>query len=161
MTVYIDADRNILPTSEGAAHTLLVSIKNGCLLAMLRAVDRETFHTQARLVGLLETRDENGKKIHRTHPNVDLAESDPSAKDVRIAQMPVVERSPGVIDPRYHVNFRLNAYATGLGQWMDWAIPWSEHGVTIPPNNAEVVKSLYGIELIDPDTIANPRNWFS
>jgi len=77
------------------------------------------------------------------------------------------EVTPPVIDPRHHVNFRLSGSALtnedefGVLKWQKWAMAWTFGGSPDLDKNAnEDALKLYGVSLIDPDTISSAtRTW--
>lgn len=146
------------------------------LWCMIRATDKATFEAQALAVKL---------KVHET-PEVS-AVLDPETGDVITAAIPasgplvptagvtITEMGPLVLVPamldadgevttpafmdnRHHVNFWLDAATVARGEWMQWATDWTYYGKAIVPNSVEDGSSLYGIELIDPATVKQPRN---
>ena len=78
-----------------------------------------------------------------------------------------VEVTPPVVDARHHVNFRLSGSALtnedefGVLKWQKWAMAWTFSGDPDHDKNAnEDAMKLYGVSLIDPDTISSAtRIW--
>lgn len=78
------------------------------------------------------------------------------------------ELTAPVVDPRYHVNIRLNGYALEklnsdgtMPQWVETVVAWTTQGTPVAEKNAqEEARELYKVQLIDPATISSPsRIW--
>ena len=77
------------------------------------------------------------------------------------------EVTPAVMDNRYHLNMRIaepllsKSDETGYPLWQRTALLWMAYGQNVADiNNAERAKIVSGVEMIDPDSIANPdRVW--
>ena len=77
------------------------------------------------------------------------------------------ETTPAVMDGRYHLNMRIaepllsKADENGYPLWQKTALLWMAYGQDVDNvNNAERAKVVSGVEMIDPDSIANPdRVW--
>ena len=79
------------------------------------------------------------------------------------------EITPPVLDPRHHVNMRISEPALSVpdadfpsvASWVMTGIAWSVNGTDDEQiNAAESAKVLFGVALIDPDSINSPsRVW--
>lgn len=75
-------------------------------------------------------------------------------------------RKKAVMDNRHHLNLRIaepllsKTDDDGNVLWHLTAIIWMTKGADVAPNNAERAKEVYGVEMIDPESISKPaRVW--
>ena len=158
---------------------VLVTYSGGMLDATIRCDSREAFDAAALYAGLFYevmekvTDEETGEVTQVATGEIK------QAKGVYIDHIgPVmiqsaeydsegVETAPAVFDNRHHVNFRLVDTALegvdeyGVLKWHKWSMAWSIGGSPDDVINAEEeALKLYGVSLIDADTIRSPsRVW--
>ena len=171
MSVNIGTDESPVP--------VFVAMSGGMLDAYVRATDRATFDAAALVAGLTYevmqniTDPETGETTQE--PTGEIA----TAKGVEIHHIGSVELTPAVLDedgnvttpatfdPRHHANFRMGEPAVsrtnefGNLLWHVWGLAWTQGGTPdLQRNAAEDGRKLYGVTLIDPDTISIPaRVW--
>ena len=158
---------------------VFVNFNGGMLDATIRCDSREAFDAAALYAGLFYeamekvTDEETGEVTQVATGEIK------QAKGVYIDHIgPVmiqpaeydsegVEITPAVFDNRHHVNFRLVGTALegadeyGILKWHKWSMAWSLGGSPDDVINAEEeALKLYGVSLIDADTIRSPsRVW--
>lgn len=170
MTYNIGSDGNYVP--------VFVNVSGGVVDATIRCASLEVFEQIALLVGL---------KYEVTEDVIDPKTGEATkrgtgvylnAKGVEIDHIGPVKLSDEVLDEngdvvtpakwdtRHHVNFKLcppaseRLDAQGQPMWWQWALAWTINGQNENPNAAETAKVLYGVTLIDPETIRSPsRVW--
>jgi len=152
------------------------TMDRGNLWCMVRAYDKATFdgiavaaglkvftnYAQAEVLdpetGEVVTPDVGASGPLIPAPGVTITEMGNLVLTPAVINAEGVEITPDVIDGRFHANFWLNADLVAKGNWKQWALTWTANGHAVDPNSQEQGVAFQGIELIDPATVANPRN---
>lgn len=145
---------------------VFVRMTGGMLDAIVRATDASTFEAAARWA---ELKYEITETV--TDPETGETSEDGTGEWVVSPGVNIDVIGPVQVgetwDNRYHVNIRIADPALskvdeyGVLKWEKWAMAWTMGGEDDEQiNRAEVGKVLYGVSLIDPDTISSPsRVW--
>ena len=132
-----------------------VAIKDGVLLAMIRAENKATFDGAALAVGLRYISDD-GETI--TPRSVTITELGPYVISPATYDAEGNELTPAVLDNRYHVNAWVDLSRADNQLWQQWGPIWTLNGQPAAANADEVAYAYSGVELIDPATVRSPSN---
>lgn len=144
---------------------------------MVRADDKATFDAVALRVGVKRHQDPGSPEVvdeetgEVIRPAVEPSGPLVPVRGVTIAELgPMVltpgtyddegnELTPPVEDSRYHVNFWLPSNLVATDGWQKLVRKWRAAGTAVAQRNKnEQAIKADGIELLDPTTIATPRN---
>lgn len=155
---------SITVTDEnGDEYEAYVRVTGGMIDAIVRATDEATWVQGAVFYGLLVPAD--GDVV--LAPGVEISIIGPSVLAPATYSESGEVLTEAVVDSRHHVNLRIHGPAlektdeTGVPKWVRMVISWTKFGEAGGVSNAdEKSVELYGVELIDHDTISTPdRVW--
>jgi len=133
--------------------------RGGRIYAMIRAADEATLDAVALYAELLY-RDADDV-VHKA-PGIDLIRIGPMLLTAAVLDADGNETTAATFDPRFHANIivsepalsRLDEY--GVRKVEKWLLAWTLSGQADGQvNAAEEAKVLYGVSLINPETIAD------
>ena len=158
---------------------VFVEFSGGMVDATLRCIDEAAFTAAARHAELFyetmatvvdpdtfeETQEGTGEWVQSK--GIDITHLGPMMLTAGVYGDDGVETTAPTYDTRHHVNIRLSGTAAtnidgyGITKWHKWAMEWTMGGADGAQVNAsESAKTLYGVDLIDNETIKSPaRVW--
>lgn len=149
---------------------------NGAQIDLIcRATDEEAFISAAKLAGLMIQQSQTVVDPETGESVVELLDEWRWAAGISVMPVGAIQTvapvyddagdlvSAGEVAEGYHVNLRIRPPASlqvddlGRIKWQRVALMWSRYGADDPVQNAsETGRVLYGVSLIDPDTISSP-----